>query len=287
MSSRVGRSHDELGHLAAEAGREPGHLGRRLGGGQGADRPVLAPRDRCLLRLAAPELGRGVDGEHAAAGDDPDPVGELLGLVEVVRGQHDGRAVAGQPGDQPPEVAPRLGVEPGGRLVEEEQLGPADDAERDVEAAPLPARELRGAAVALLRQPDGLEDLVDVAGVPIDLRGAGDHLAHRQQVESLRALEHDAQPLPPVEPSGLGVLPQDAHLAAVAAAEPLEDLHGRGLPGAVGAEQREDLSVVDLEVDAGDGGDAPIALVQALDLDRCAHAPTLAAPWGVPAAPTG
>ena len=39
------------------------------------------------------------------------------------------------------ELAAGLRVEAGGRLVEEEQLGPADDADRDVEAAPLPAGE--------------------------------------------------------------------------------------------------------------------------------------------------
>ena len=46
------------------------------------------------------------------------------------------------------ELAACLGVETGGRLVEEEQLGPADDADGDVEAAALPTGELARALVA-------------------------------------------------------------------------------------------------------------------------------------------
>jgi hypothetical protein len=36
------------------------------------------------------------------------------------------------------EVPPRMGVESGGGLVEEQQLGPANDADRDVQPSPLP-----------------------------------------------------------------------------------------------------------------------------------------------------
>ena len=43
---------------------------------------------------------------------------------------------------------------------------------------------------------------------------------------------------------------------------PLEDLDGRGLAGAVRAEQGEDLAAGDLEVDAADRGDVPVALAQ-------------------------
>ena len=117
----------------------------------------------------------------------------------------------------------------------------------------------RGAAVALLGQPHGLNDLVDIARVPVDLRGARDDLAHRQQVEPLGGLQHDAEPLPPVEAGGRRVLPSTLTVAAVTAPEALEDLDGGRLAGAVGAEQREDLALVDLEVDAGDGRDASIA----------------------------
>ena len=65
---------------------------------------------------------------------------------------------------------PRLGVEARGRLVEEEQLGPADDAERDVDPAALPARELRDAGLRLRLEADGGDDLVDVARGRVEAR---------------------------------------------------------------------------------------------------------------------
>ena len=56
--------------------------------------------------------------------------------------------------DQVPERPPGLRVEAGGRLVEEQQLGPADDAEGDVEPAALPAGQLPRAGPRLVLQAD-------------------------------------------------------------------------------------------------------------------------------------
>jgi hypothetical protein len=59
-----------------------------------------------------------------------------------VGGEQDGGAVVFERPDELPELASGLGVEAGRRLVEEEQLGVADDAESDVDAASLAAGEL-------------------------------------------------------------------------------------------------------------------------------------------------
>ena len=75
---------------------------------------------------------------------------ELGGLVEVVGGEQDGRPLGFQLTDEGPEVAPGLGVESRGRLVEEQQLGAADDAEGDVDPTTLAAREPGDAGLRLL-----------------------------------------------------------------------------------------------------------------------------------------
>ena len=54
--------------------------------------------------------------------------------------------------DQVPELAARLRVEAGGRLVEEEQLGIADQRAGEREPLLLPARQRADARVALLLQ---------------------------------------------------------------------------------------------------------------------------------------
>ena len=94
------------------------------------------------------ELGRRALGDHAAVVDDGDAVGELVGLVEVLRAEQDRRARRRERADDVPHLVARARVEPGGRLVEEHQLRRDDDAGRDVEPAPHAAR-------VVLDQPAG------------------------------------------------------------------------------------------------------------------------------------
>ena len=56
-------------------------------------------------------------------------------------GEEDRLAEVAQASDHVPGLAPGGGVETGGRLVEEEQLGVADQRHADVEAALLATRE--------------------------------------------------------------------------------------------------------------------------------------------------
>src|SRR5262249_1180829 len=93
-----------------------------------------------------------------------------------------------------------------------------------------------------------------------------------------RRLEDDADPLAEVRAGPLGIVPEDAHLARVAAAVPLEDLHRRRLAGAVRAEKTEDLALLDREVDPPHRLEAPVGLAQAAHLDR-RHRPTSLDAW--------
>ena len=95
----------------------------------------------------------GCRGEELAAGDDSDAVSERLGLIEIVRRQHDRRALVGEAADELPEVATSLRVEAGRRLVEEEQFWPADDAQADVDAPLLAAGEPAIRASAFSSRP--------------------------------------------------------------------------------------------------------------------------------------
>src|SRR5437763_1311298 len=113
-------------------------------------------------------------GDDVAVVDDPDAVGEYVGLVEILRGQEDGDAVlAGEPRDLGPERGAALRVEPGRRLVEEENAGPVHERHREVEAALHPAGIALHLAIGGLHQPDTLEQLV----------GARPPLGPRQRLE--------------------------------------------------------------------------------------------------------
>ena len=131
---------------------------------RGDPRAVVLPlRDRVDAR--PPDLrlegGRRALRHDAPVVDDPDPVGEHVGLLEVLRREEDGDAVlARQPRDLVPEGRPRLRVETGRRLVEEEHARAVDERERQVEPALHPARVAADLAIGRLRQPDPDEELL-------------------------------------------------------------------------------------------------------------------------------
>ena len=58
-------------------------------------------------------------------------------------------------------------------------------------------------------------------------------------------LQHQPDPGSQRPPARRGILPQDRDRPAVARAIALDDLHGRGLAGAVRPEQRHDLAATD------------------------------------------
>ncbi len=166
-----------------------------------------------------------------------------------------------------PRVPSRRGVEAGGGLVEEEQLGPPGERHAEVEPAALAAGQRPDERVALADEPDEVDDLVHRAR-----RGVGgavelDRLADGEVRADPGLLRDDADPLAERAASPLRVDAEDADVAGAAPPIPLEDLDGRRLAGAVGTEQREDLAAGDGQVDAGDGVDVVIGLVQASNDD--------------------
>ena len=88
------------------------------------------------------ELVGRAERDGPAAVDDLDPVGELVGLVEVLRGQQHGAALADQLADGLPHLAAGARVEAGGRLVQEDQRRPGDQAGGQVEPAAHAAGEV-------------------------------------------------------------------------------------------------------------------------------------------------
>ena len=202
--------------------------------------------------------------DHAVA-QHGDAVRELLGLIQVVRGEQDRLAERAQVANRLPGRPPRAGVEARRRLVEEDQLGIADQAEPEVEPALLAARQAARAGVLLLLQADELDHLVDVARRVVVAGEDAQALAHGQRGVERRRLQDDAEPVAPCAAGALRVDSEHLDAAAVSLAVALEDLDGRRLPGAVRAEQPEDLARCDLEVDPPHRLERAVALAQAGD----------------------
>ena len=254
--------------------------------GQLAGRHALREGEADLgrRRVAAAELARRPGGDDLAAHHHGDAVGERLRLVHEVRRQHDGLAEVAQRADRRPRLAAGVGVEAGGRLVEEQQVGVAHEREREVEAAPLPARQRGDEVVAARVELHELDHLVDP---PWPRVPAGVHLEHLADGEVLlqaRVLQHDPHALAHRALAVGGVVAEHRDLAGVAQPVALEDLDGGRLAGAVGAEEAEHLAGGDVEADAAHRLDAVVGLAQVAHSDSVHARHARSAPGSPPVA---
>ncbi len=230
------------------------------------------------------ELRRRALGDHAAAVDHRDSLGELVGLVEVLRAQQDRRPLGDQRPDDVPDVVARSRVEPGRRLVEEHQPRGHDDAGGDVKAPAHAARVVLDQPAGGLREAEGVEQLVGPR-------------THRRAPEAEQPADQD-QVLPPRE-----VLVDGRELAGEADAprgprRPRGRCRVRGpgfagvglqqrrehpdrgrLARAVGPEHAIDRALGDRQIDAVDRARLAEALREAGGLDRQGMS-GLAASWG-------
>ena len=175
-----------------------------------------------------------------------DPVGELVGLLQVLRGQEDRDAVGDELADDLPHRAAAARVEPGGRLVEEDHPRVADQRHRQVEPAPHAAGVGRGRLLRRLDQVEPLEQLGgDPAGPRARPRWCRSAIRSRFSSPVSRLSTAENWPVTPIAArtasgSPARSCPATRSLAAVGADQRGQDLHGGGLARAVRAQQRED-----------------------------------------------
>jgi hypothetical protein len=113
---------------------------------------------------AGKELGLGTGGNDAAVADDDDVVRNHLDLVEEVGGQQHGGSPVGVTAEQVAHPPDASGVQPIGRLVEDEDLRVAEEGVRDAEPLPHPEGVVADAPSGLGRgEADELEHLFDPA----------------------------------------------------------------------------------------------------------------------------
>jgi hypothetical protein len=120
--------------------------GARLGDGA-STAASAAGRGRPGGELSSPAVAVGelvgrAERDQAAPVDDRDPVGELLGLVEQVGGEHHRHALGPQLAHVLPGRAARGRVEPAVGSSRNSDLGAADERERERQPLLLPAGEV-------------------------------------------------------------------------------------------------------------------------------------------------
>ena len=115
------------------------------------DQPRNASSSSLLARCARSSSGVAVASSAVA---QQQQLVAPVGLVHHVARDEQRRPAVGELVEQLPELAPQHRVEPDRRLVEDEQLGPAEQRRRERDARPLAARQPADDPVAVLRERD-------------------------------------------------------------------------------------------------------------------------------------
>jgi hypothetical protein len=217
------------------------------------------------------QFGGRAGGHHPAVVDDGDVGGEPVGFLEVLGGQQHVRAGHDQVMDRVPQLDATARIQAGGRLVEQEQAGGSGQADAQVDAA-------AHAAGIGAHQPVGVGGELHLVEHP-HRRGLGLLLAQPEQAaDHLQVLLAGHRLLHGRELTGqadhlpdLGRVPQrvdavDVQRPGVRAQQGGHRPHERGLPRAVGAQQRHHPARVDHEVQPGQRLGLAIALHQATGL---------------------
>ena len=217
------------------------------------------------------EFGEGAVHDDPTLVEDRDPVGELLGLVEVLGGEQHRGALPGEFLDGLPHLDAALRVEPGRRLVEEDDRRVADQAHGDVEAAAHATRVGRHLPGGRVGQREPVEQVIGDLARVLEVPQLGDQhevLATGEDFVDGGELSGEADGLPHVRRLLGDVEPVDAGGARVGLEQCGQDLHDRGLPRPVRAEQGEDAAPRHVEVHAPQHMQLVVRLLQALHLDR-------------------
>ena len=198
-----------------------------------------------------------------ALGDDPpvvdhrDPVGELVGLLEVLRGEQERHALAHELAHDGPDRDAAARVEARGRLVEEQDPGLGDEARSEVEPPPHASGVGLDRPIARVGEVEALEQLVGAGGrlAPGQVEQPTEQaqvLAPGQELVDGRELSRQADQLAHL--CGLVHDVEAEHLGAPAVGAQQRRQHPdeRRLARAVRPEQSEHGALGDLKVDASE-----------------------------------
>ena len=150
------------------------------------------------------------------------------------------------------------------------------DAAGNVEATRQATRELAGAKLGKVAQPDKVNCLVHqrtaaLAVVNVEAAEIVDVLAHRELVEHRHLLRHHADAALEVVAGGRHGFAEQLDGAFVVGKQLQNTVDGRGLARAVGAQQAKDLAGGDAQVKVIERDKIVVALDEVFDVDDVCH----------------
>jgi hypothetical protein len=244
----------------------------RVRGGREAD---PAGGGACLERGGRPV------GDDPATGDHDDPVGDGVGLLQVMGREDDGVPPTGQAAHRRPEGPSSFDVHRRGRLVEQQQRrlpGQGESQEHPLALASGEGVDRSGQEVLDAGDDDQVvqRPRPGSPGPPEAPADQVDHLAHAGLARQATVLEHGPHAAGPDRL--VRRPPQHPDAPAVRGQQAEHGVDDRRLAGPVGAEQGHRLAGGDDEVETVDGERVAVADGQPGDVERevCCHVPTFA-----------
>ena len=256
--------------------RREAQLQRTVGGDRAAqhcrERSRVRGRGRLHDHLGlAGQLLEGPLDEHTGAVHDDQSAGQTFRLGELVgRYQQGATAVALGADDLAHHLAP-LGVHAGGRFVEHEHSGPAEQCEREQRALLLPAAQSAPRRARTALEVEHCEQLARVARRAVVRGRQGQYLRGRHGEPDAAALQQRPGAHDDLAVVAHGIEPVESDGTLRRGTEPEQRLDHGGLAGAVGAEQGHHLAVVHVQADVVDGEETGERDLQVTDLDGVAH----------------
>ena len=238
------------------------HLGQRHAGrsGQlGERKPWWCGEPDGLAAGCSGQLGWCSPGDGSPAGHDHHLVGQVLGLGELVGGEHDARAAGPLIGHHLPDDQPPFGVHAGGGLVQEQDLGSADQRERQAEPLLLPAGEPAPRGPGHRAECHEVEQGIGVVGIVVVASEQVQCLTGAHGRVDPAALEHHPDPADQLPVVGDRIEPEDPHGPGIWSPVALQGLHRRGLARTVGPQDGQDLAMATCQRQPADGGDRAVA----------------------------
>ena len=209
---------------------------------------VIHQPHQYAVKVLGQQGRRCIQAEQVAVIDDGDAIAQLLRLVHVVGGEHHRLALGLDGLDPLPEVVARLGIQPRGGFIQKQQLGIAEQGQRQQQPLTLSAGELAAVSVDKLAEGAQLDEQLPRQGVGVEAGEQAQGVPYRQKILQRRVLKLDADARAVIGATG-GAMKQD--LATVRGEDPLQQLYGGGLARPVRTEQAKTAA-------GGDGKAEPV-----------------------------
>ena len=266
-----GRGRDDRTDLAGDPHPDEAALGHGVADtrqtAEQLDRDWLGEQQLDVVERELADRLDAIDLDEAALADDRDPVAGPVDLVDDVRRQEDRPAVGAGFADELEERLLDERVEPGRRLVEDEQVRLVLERHDQPDLLLVALGVLAEAPARVEVEP--LDQVVDVGAVDpaAQVREVGDGVGAGQAVVQVELARQVADP--PMDRDRVdGRLDAEHRGPAAGRTDEVEqDPHRRRLARAVGSEEPEDLALADLEVEVDDAAVRAVRLREALGLD--------------------